>query len=165
MELISSADPYVSKFFRSHSRALTLRFPLLLLWPHGVKWDCDAMADVINGSGKCIVPIESEIYAWNVHFDSSLILCYLVNYLIFHVLKEIKNGLPEDCGLAMSLYSPTVRAGSLTRAQPCVTPMFTMHGQPFLILLLNWSYQYVRNKYRIEKIRPQRNVLRDTIAI
>ena len=38
--------------------------------------------------------------------------------------------------LATSLHSPTARAGSPTKAQPCVPLISTMHGQPFLIALL-----------------------------
>ena len=56
-------------------------FFLLLLWRQGVEWDFDAIADVDNGWGKCIVPIGSEIYAYNVRFDSRRILSNFLNYL------------------------------------------------------------------------------------
>ena len=35
------------------------------------------------------------------------------------------------------MHSPTARAGSPTKAQPCVPLISTMHGQPFLIPLTN----------------------------
>ena len=40
---------------------------------------------------------------------------------------------------ATSLHSPTARAGSPTKAQPCVPLISTMHGQPFLIPLIYLS--------------------------
>ena len=117
---------------------------MLLLWRHGVEWDCDVIADVDNGWGECIVPIGSEIYALNVRFDSRRILSYFLYCFIFHVIKGIKNGCPciveirgtQGCALATSLHSPTARAGSPTKAQPCVPLISTMHGQPFLIPLI-----------------------------
>ena len=69
-------------------------FGVLLLRRRGFEWDCDVLADVDNGWGECIVPIGSEIYAWNVRLDSPLILSYFLNYFIFHVKKGIKNGCP-----------------------------------------------------------------------
>ena len=72
----------------------TVRFLLLLMWRHGVKWDCDVTADVDNGWSECNVPIGSEFYAWNVGFDSCLIFIYFLNHFIIHVIKEIKNGCP-----------------------------------------------------------------------
>ena len=63
IEVSSSADPWISKRFWSHSRALAVTFFVLLLWRHGVEWDCDVIADVDNGWGECIVPIGSQIYA------------------------------------------------------------------------------------------------------
>ena len=38
-------------------------FFALLLWRHGVEWDCDVIADIDKGWGECIVPTGSEIYA------------------------------------------------------------------------------------------------------
>ena len=127
------------KLFNSHSRAFIVRFFLLLLCRHGVEWDCDVIADVDNGWGECIVLIGSEIYAWNVRFDSCLIFSYFLNNCIFHVIKGIKNGCPciveirGTCALDTSLYSPTARARSSTKAQPCGPPISTMQGKPFLI--------------------------------
>ena len=34
---------------------------------------------------------------------------------------------------------PTARAGSPTKAQPCVPLISTMHGQPFLIPFITWN--------------------------
>ena len=67
-KLCLTADPQISKRFRSHSRALIVRFFVLRLWRHGVEWDYDAIADVGNGWGECIVPIWSDVYACNVRF-------------------------------------------------------------------------------------------------
>ena len=69
-------------------------FFVLLLWRHGVEWDCDVIADVDNDWGECIVPIGSEIYAWNVRFDSRRMLSYIHDYFMFHVIKGIKNVCP-----------------------------------------------------------------------
>ena len=52
----------------------------------------DVIDDVDNGWSECIIPIESEICAWNVRFDSRRILSNFLNYFIFHVIKGIKNG-------------------------------------------------------------------------
>ena len=60
-------------------------------WRHGVDWDCDVIADADNGLVKCI---GSEIYAWNVCFDSRLILAYCPDYFILYFMKQIKNGCP-----------------------------------------------------------------------
>ena len=57
---------------------------------------------------------------------------------IFHIIKGIRNVCPcvvefrvtSGCALATSLHPPT---GSLTKAQPCVPLISTMHGQPFWI--------------------------------
>ena len=38
-----------------------------------VEWDCDVIADVDNGRGGRIVPIGSDIYALDVHFDLGLV--------------------------------------------------------------------------------------------
>ena len=40
------------------------------------------IANVNNGWGECIVPNMSDIYAWNVRFDSGLILSHFFDYLI-----------------------------------------------------------------------------------
>ena len=63
IEISSSADPWISKRFWSHSRALAVTFFVLLLWRYWVEWDFDVITDVDNGWGECIVPIRSEIYA------------------------------------------------------------------------------------------------------
>ena len=60
---IEISDPWISKRFWSHSRALTVTFFVLLLWRHWVEWHCDVIADVDNDWGECIVPIGSEMYA------------------------------------------------------------------------------------------------------
>ena len=62
IETYSSADPEISKRFWSYSRALAATFFVLLLWRHGVEWDCDVIADVDNGWGEFIAPIGSEIF-------------------------------------------------------------------------------------------------------
>ena len=77
---------------RSLSRGLAVSLFVLQLWRHGVEWDCDIIADVDNGWGKCIVLIGSDIYAWNVRFDSGLILSYFLIYFTFRVIKGVKNG-------------------------------------------------------------------------
>ena len=46
------------------------------LWCHGVNCDCDIIADVNNGWGKCIVYILVNIYAENIHLNSHLILSF-----------------------------------------------------------------------------------------
>ena len=75
------------------------------------EWDCDVIADVDNGWGKCVVPIGVDIYAWNVRFDSGLIMsCFLV-YLKFRVMHTVVCRVP----------------GSPTKAQPCVDLISTMH--------------------------------------
>ena len=122
---------------------------MLLLWRHGVQWDCGVIADVDNGWGECIVPIGSEIYAWNVRSDSRRILSDFLNYFTFHVVKGIKNGClctveirgTYGCALATSMHSPTARAGSPTKAKPCVPLISTMHGQTFLIPLTRYSHR------------------------
>ena len=40
-----------------------MTFFVLLLWRHGVEWNCDVIADVENGWGEGILPIGSAIYA------------------------------------------------------------------------------------------------------
>ena len=54
--------------------------------------NCDVIADVANGGGEYILPTQSEVNAWNVRFDSGLILSYFLDYFTFHVIKRIKNG-------------------------------------------------------------------------
>ena len=67
----------------SHSRALAAGFFVFLLWRHGVEWwDCDVIADINNGWDECIIPIRSEIYAWNIRLDSRFIFFFF----IFHVI-------------------------------------------------------------------------------
>ena len=98
--------------------------------------DCDVIADVNKSWGwdECIVPIGSELYAWNVRFDSRFILSFL-NYFIFHVITGVEKGRPciveiggtKGFALATPLRSPTAHVWSPTKAQPS-----TMHGQPFL---------------------------------
>ena len=51
------------KTIRPLSRALAVRFFVLLLWRHGVNWECDAIADADNGLGERIIPIGNEINA------------------------------------------------------------------------------------------------------
>ena len=68
-----------------------VRFFVLRLWRHGVKWYCDVITDVDNGWGEFIVPIGGDIYAWNVPLDSGLILSYFLYYFTLHVIKGIKN--------------------------------------------------------------------------
>ena len=58
-----------SVMFRSHSRALAVRFFVLLFWRYEVDWECDVIADVDNGCGECVIPIRNEIDACNVRFD------------------------------------------------------------------------------------------------
>ena len=55
---------------------------------------CHTIADIDNVWGEYIVPIRSDIYAWNVRFDSGLILSYFANYFTFHVINRIKKGCP-----------------------------------------------------------------------
>ena len=45
----------------------------------------------------------------------------------------------EGCALATSLHSPTARAGSPAKAQPCMPLISTMHGQTFLIPFITWN--------------------------
>ena len=123
-----------------------MRFSALLFWCHGVEWDCYVTAEAANGCGESIVPIGREIFAWNVHFNF-LILSYFLNCCISHVIKGNKNGCPciveirgtEGCALATSLNSLAARAGSLTKVQPWVPLISTMHGQPFLTPLFSGS--------------------------
>ena len=44
----------------------------------------DVIADADNGWGECIIPIESEINAWDVRFDLRLSVCYffIISYSI-----------------------------------------------------------------------------------
>ena len=67
---------------------------VLLLWRHGVDWACGVNADVDNGWDECIVPIGRETYAWNIRFDTRLILSSFLNHFIFHFIQGIKNGCP-----------------------------------------------------------------------
>ena len=45
-----------------------------------------------SGWGECIIPIGSDIFAWNVLFESSLILSYFLNHFTFHVIKGLRMG-------------------------------------------------------------------------
>ena len=63
IEISSSADPYTFKMISVPFTCARSTFFALLLWRHGVEWDCDVIADVDNGWGECIVPIGSEIDA------------------------------------------------------------------------------------------------------
>ena len=65
----------------SHSRALATRLFVLLLWRHGVEWDCDVIADIDNGWDECISPIWTDIYAWNIRFDSRRFFFFLYSML------------------------------------------------------------------------------------
>ena len=115
--LCSRVDLQISKRFRPISRALAVRFFVLLLCRHGVEWDCDIIADVNNGLDECFVPIRGEIYACNVRLDSRLILSYFLNYSIFYVIKKGSEVLPVHCGdhshLGLFLgYVPAIAHGS-----------------------------------------------------
>ena len=55
------------------------------------EWYCDAIGNLDNVWGECIVWIGSDIYAWHVSFDSGVVLSYFLNYVTCHV---IKNGCP-----------------------------------------------------------------------
>ena len=107
----------------------------LRLWRHGVAWDCDVIADVNKGWGECILPTGNDISTWNIRFDSSLMLSYFLNYFTLYVIQGIANGCPciveiggiYSCALATSLYSPTARTGSPTKAQHCVPRISTLH--------------------------------------
>ena len=68
----------------SHSRALTVKLLVLRLWRHGVEWDCGVIAEVDNGWGEYI---GSDVYAWNVRFDSGLIL-----FFFLFILRSKYNG-------------------------------------------------------------------------
>ena len=57
---------------------------VLLVWRH-VEWDYAAIADVSNDWGECIIPIESEIYAWNIRFDSRRV-CFIFLIILYTVL-------------------------------------------------------------------------------
>ena len=104
-----------------NSCVFEVRFFVLLLFSHGVDWDCDVIAD--NGIHN-VIPIGSEIYTWNVRFDSRLILSYFLNYFASNAIKCIKNGFPctvemrgtQGCALATSLHSLAARAGSPNKA-------------------------------------------------
>ena len=96
----------------------------------------DVIADVGNAWSECIVPIGCDIYTWNVRFDSGLILSYFLNYFTFHVTRGNENGFrciveiggSQGCALATSLHKPAARrAGSSTKAQPCVPLISSMH--------------------------------------
>ena len=43
-------------------RALAVKVIVMRLWRHGVKRDCDIIADLNNGWGECIVPIEIFLF-------------------------------------------------------------------------------------------------------
>ena len=83
---------------------------VLLLWRHGVDWDCDVIGYVDNDWVEYIIPIGSDINECNVRLG--------------HIIEGIKN-------LCTSRRSKT-RAGSLTKAQTSVYLISTMHGKPFL---------------------------------
>ena len=101
---------------------------MLQLWWHGVELNCYVIADVDNGWGKCIVPIGSYIYVWNVHFDLRLIYIFL-NYLRWEALRVVP-WLRPSTRLRLA-------QGLLSRHQPCVPLISTMHGQPFFIPLID----------------------------
>ena len=71
---------------------LEVSFFLLQLWHHGVELNCDVTADVDHGWDECAVLIGSDINAWNICFNSGLILSYCLYYFTFYVIKGIKNG-------------------------------------------------------------------------
>ena len=72
---------------------------MLRLWCHGIECDCGTIVHVNNGWDQCIAPIGSDLYIWNIFFDSGLILSYFLNYFTFHVIKGVKNGSPcMHCG-------------------------------------------------------------------
>ena len=78
----------------------------------------------------------SEIDAWNIRFDSRFILSYFLNHFIFHVIKgTIKNACP--CIVEIRGRQGYALVGDLTKEQPLVPLISTMHGQPFLISLTN----------------------------
>ena len=66
----------------SHIRALTVKLLVLRLWRHGVEWDGGVIAEVDNGWGECI---GSDAYAWNVRFDSGLILFLFLVYFTIQI--------------------------------------------------------------------------------
>ena len=57
---------------------------------------------------RWVIPIGSEIYAWNARFDFTYCLTHFINHFIFHVIKGIKNVCPciveirgtQGCALA-----------------------------------------------------------------
>ena len=70
----------------------SLRCYLIHLWRHKVAWDCDAIADVDNGWGECVIPIGDEIYAWSLRFTSYFVL--LSWSFCIPCYKRIKNACP-----------------------------------------------------------------------
>ena len=84
-------------------------------------------------------------YEWDLCLDSCPI-CLIFLLILYTTMEGIKNGCPciiieisctKDCALATFLHLPTSRAGSPTKAQPCVFLISTIHGQPFLTHLTN----------------------------
>ena len=132
----------MSKRFRSHSRvhnnvlcfAIVTSRSWMGLWRHC--WRRQWLGRVHCTDWEWDLCLECPL-----RFTSS----YFLNYFIFHVIKGIKNGCPciveirgtHGCALAWSLHSPAARAGSPTKAQPCVPLISTMHRQPFLDPLIN----------------------------
>ena len=108
-----------------------------------------------HGWGACIAPIGSEIYVWNVRFDSRLLLSYFFNCLYIPRYNRNKNVCPciveirgtWGCALPTFLHSATARAGSPPKAHPFLPLISTMHGQPFLIPLIQRYFCPLPSQY------------------
>ena len=76
----------------------------------------------------------------SIHVVFCLIFLTILYSILYNGLRMVaraswRSEALKDCALATFLHSPTARARSPTKTQPCVPLISTMHGQPFLIPL------------------------------
>ena len=128
----------------SHLRTFALRlfdwlwYPFVTSWNQLGLWHC--------WRRQWLWRVHCAGWKWDLCMECpyrfvSYFVSFFLNHLIFNGIKGINNACPciEEIrgtygrALATLLHSPTARAGSPTKVDPCVPLISTMHGPPLLI--------------------------------